>query len=330
MGRLENILLYEYSPEAMEAVRSGDAVVSTGGIRRKGDTGKGFLELAKPASMSVADFLSLFEGKDHAIETDERLNMLETRLELSVDGLKKIEKIGWLNNAIIQRTYTLTYEGFIQTIQGLKCVLQQLEGLEHYIRQRDIEDMLQKAQTYLNYLKSDAGKLRSKCYSVTNGIIDNHMDDISAFLIRLLHDVENNMDDQFTSIQILTILLPPFSYMVRKYSSLYYYENNKELMPGNYDGWVNMIMGVSNSKIFKERLEYYINLKYTIPYRDKNLLLKGMNSEIKKLITNIKFDKNYIENHGKDEYLSIDEQICHKTVIGEYYIEGSQVVFFIN
>lgn len=79
MADLSNILLFEHSPEALEAVRSGDAIISAGGIRRKGKAGSGFLEQAKPAQMSVADFQDLFEGKAHALETDEQIRLLDKK-----------------------------------------------------------------------------------------------------------------------------------------------------------------------------------------------------------------------------------------------------------
>ena len=140
---LDNILLFEQSPEALEAVKSGNAIVSAGGIRRKGEAGTGFLEHAKPAALSVADFQSLFEGKEHALETDERLSHLDAQLALSAEGMKEIENIGWLNNAAIQRTYALTYEGFRQTLYGLETVAHQLSGFEQYVRKRDIKQLAQ-------------------------------------------------------------------------------------------------------------------------------------------------------------------------------------------
>ena len=311
-------------------MRTGNAIVSSGGIRRKGDAGTGFLEQAKPAALSVADFQSLFEGKDHALETDDRLSHLEAQLALSDAGVKEIQNIGWLNNAAIQRTYTLTHEGFLQTLYGLEYVAQQLSGLEQYVRKRDIKELAQETQTYINYLKSDAGDLRSKRYSVTNGKISEHLDQISALIKRLLSDVENNEGDQFVLVQILTAILPPFAFVVRKYSSLYYYENDGELMPGDYDEWVKMLSLANRSKTFKEKIEYYINLEYSIPYRDKVLLYKGFVSEMAKLLANVKFDKKYIERHSKEEYLSLDKQICQKIEASDYFVEGRNAVIFLD
>ena len=330
MGKLENILLFEQSPEAIEAVRSGNAIVSTGGIRRKGASGSGFLEHAKPAAMSVADFQALFEGKEHALETDERLNRLNAQLTLSEAGLKEIQNIGWLNNATIQRTYTLTHEGFLETLHGLELITQQISGLELYVKKRDIKELTQETQTYINYLKSDAGNLRSRRYDVTNGKIDDHLDQISALIKRMLSDVENKEGDQFISAQILTALLPPFAFVVRKYSALYYYENEGELMPGDYDEWIKMISLVSKSRLFREKIEYYINLKYSISYRDKVLLYKGFDNEMMKLLANVKFDRKYIENHSKEEYLSLDEQVRKRIETKDYYIEGRNAVIFLD
>ena len=230
-------------------MKAGNAIVSSGGIRRKGETGTGFLEQAKPAALSVADFQSIFEGKEHALETDERLRQLDAQVKLSAAGMKEIEKIGWLNNAVIQRNYVLTYEGFRQTLYGLESVAHQLSEFEQYVRKRDIKQLVQNTQTFINYLKTDAGDLRSKKYNVTNGKIAEHLDQISALIKRLMSDLENN-EDAFIAVQIIMTLLPPFAYIVRKYSSLYFYENDGELLPGDYEEWVSIISAVSGNKMF--------------------------------------------------------------------------------
>lgn len=327
---LNNILLFEQSPEAIEAVKSGNAIVSTGGIRRRGDSGTGFLEQAKPAALSVADFQSLFEGKEHALETDEHLSHLDAQLALSIEGMKEIEKIGWLNNDVIQRTYVLTYEGFCQTLYGLESVACQLSSFEQYVRRRDIQQLVQETQTYINYLKTDAGDLRSKKYNVTNGNIAEHLDKISALIKRLISEVENSNGDSFVKIQILSTLLQPYAYVVRKYSALYFYENDGELMPGDYEEWVKTIASVAQSNIFREKLAYYINLKTTIPYKDKIHLSMSIGSGMTKLISNVEFDRKYIENHSKEEYLSIDKQIHQKIEARDYYISGRNAIIFLG
>lgn len=327
---LDNILLFEQSPEALEAVRSGNAIVSSGGIRRKGEAGTGFLEQAKPAALSVADFQSLFEGKEHALETDERLSNLNAQLALSAKGMREIENIGWLNNAAIQRTYVLTYKGFLQTLYGLESVSQQLSGFEQYVRKRDTKQLAQETQTYINYLKTDTGDLRSKKYSVTNGKIAEHLDQISALIKRLVYDLEIDEGNPYAAVQVLSALLPPFAYVVRKYSALYFYENDGELIPGDYDEWVKTISSVANNKLFREKLTYYINLKTAIPFKDKMLLSRELGNGMTKLISSVEFDRNYIESHSREEYLSIGEQICKKIDAKNYFVEGKNLVVFLD
>lgn len=330
MCDLKNIFLYEHSPEAIEAVESGKARISPGGIIRVGDSGKGFRELARPARMSVADFKSLFEGKDHALETDERLNHLSERLALSEEGLEETRDIAWINNTAIQRTYVMTYEGFRQTLQGIEGVASQMSQFEEYVRQRDRKELAEKVQTYINYLNTDAGDLRSKKYSATNGKAAEHLDQISALMKRLLNDVEKDETDSYLAAQVLINLLQPFTYVTRKYSALYYYENDGELMPGGYEEWVNTISAVANSKKFKDRLEYYIHLKLEISYRDKVVLSKTLRALPSKLLSDVRFEKGYIKSHSKEDYLSLHMRIQNKIESKDYLVKNGSILIFLN
>lgn len=330
MNDLNNIFLYEHTPEVISAIKAGEARLSSGGVIRIGTAGKGFKELAKPASMSIADFQSLFEGKQHALETDEHLSNLDAQLALTAEGMKTIHEIAWLNNVAIQRNYTLTYEGFKQTIKGIDCVANQLSRFEEYVRKRDTKNLVEKAQTYINYMNTDAGNLRSKKYSPTNGKIGEHLEQISALINRLLNDLETDDADMFVSVQMLINLLQPYSYVVRKFSAAYYYENDGELLPGNYEEWVKTIYAVSRSRKFKDMVEYYIKLKTEIPFRDKMILSRAIGSTASKILAGVKFEKRYIEDHSKDEYLSIDAQIYNKIETKKYYLMDGNLMVFLD
>lgn len=327
MMKLDTIYLFEHSPEAIEAVQSGDAFVSSGGIRKKGGA---LIELAKPAVLSAADLQSLFEDKEHALETDERLCQLESQLTFSEAALREIEDTAWLNNAAIIRTYNLTQEGFKQTLYGLESVARQLTGLEQYIYKRDKKQLVQETQKYINYLKTDYGLLRSKKYSVTNGSIAEHLDQMSAMIKTLMLDIKNEEDDSYVAIMILKNLVPPFAEVVRKYSALFYYENECEMMPGNYEEWVNTISMVCKSRKFKEKLTYYINLKCTMPFKDKMLLCNGISIGMRRLLSNVIQDREFIGRHSKEEYMSIEEQVRKKTRQKDYYTLHEDVIFFLD
>ena len=330
MSDLNNIFLYEHTPEAIKAIESGEARISSGGIIRIGCAGKGFQELARPASMSVADFQSLFEGKEHALETDEHLSRLDAQLALSAEGLKAIQEIEWLNYATTQRNYTLTYEGFKQTLNGINCVANQLTKFEQYVRERDFKELAEKVQTYINYMNTDASDLGSPKFCPMNGRIGEHIDQILALIKRLMSDVEAEEDDSFVSLQMLINLLQPFSYLVRKFSAAYYYENDCQRLPGNYNECVKTITAVSRSKKYKDSVEYYIKLKTEISFRDKLLLSRAISTAPSKMLSGVRFEKRYIENHSKEEYLSLNDQIRQNIDAKNYYHLNGNLMLFLS
>ena len=111
---------------------------------------------------------------------------------------------------------------------------------------------------------------------------------------------------------------------------MYFYENDGELMPGAYEEWVKTISSVARSKMFSEKSTYYINLKINIPFKDKMLLSRNISSGMMNLISNVEFDRKYIEAHSKEEYLSIDNQIRQKIELKEYHISGRNAVIFLD
>lgn len=330
MKNLENILLFEQSPEAMELVRTGEAVIGPGGIRRKGSTGKGFLDMNKPTVMSVADFTALFEGKEHALVVDERLEGLSAKLAYSDKALDEIKRVEWINNALLQRTYALTSEGFRKSLQGIEKVAEELSCLEDYIHKKDNRDILEKVETYTNFLRSDAGKLKSPKLDVTNSQIDRDLDQISALIKVLLYSIERGEETSLQSIQIIISLISPFANVVRTYSCLYYYENEGAIIPGNYNEWISVLKSVASSKAFKDALDYHIGVETAMPFKDKVMASKQLKIYPSLLLRDVKSDMNYVCSHTKEQYLSISDQICNKVINKDYYIQNGNLVIFLD
>ena len=328
----DNILMFEYSDEALEAVKSGNAIVSTGGIRRKGS--RGFLELGKPAGISAADFQSLFESKEHAIETDDRLQQMENNMGSIHGEIDALMELGLLNKSIMEHTYTLTYDGFCQTLYGIEQMKNQLFSLDQYIRIRDrktkIEAIVEKTEIFMSDLRTDAGLLQSKKYDVTNGSIAKELGHITVFLKDLYNKLNRGDEDSFIILQVLLKLLSPYVNMVRKFTALYYYDNEGEQFPSDYPEWKRFIDDVCKSRIIKEKLYYYINLKFSIPFRDKNTLFNTINTRAQLLSSGVWFDEKYIQSHSRSEYVAIGEQIRQKASAKDYYLQGKTAVLFLD
>ena len=304
MDNFNNIFLFEQSPEALEAVKSGEACVGPGGIRRKGENGKGFLELSKPSTMSVADLKSLLI--EPVLEINDRLDELDSNIRLSNEGLKELQKIEWLNSNQLNRNYVITYEGFCHTLDGINNIIKHISEFEDYVTQRDVKDLCEKAQTYVNYMRTDSVNMLSDKYNIINGNIAEHLDKISAFIKRLIIEIDScDNEDVFLQVKILINLIPSFAYVVRRYSSLYYYENEGRLMPGNYEEWIGVLSKVSHSSKFKDMIEYYICLNTSMPYKDKITISKEVDNNIKCIVSNVEFEHRYLQSHSRDEYISL-------------------------
>ena len=137
------IYLYSHSPEAEKIVKSGDAVVSAGGPRRKDGT---LLEMAKPLSFSLDDLKEMVNNDRQLIATDQKIMQLSARLGLSEQGIQELSRIGWLNNAAIGQVYSMTFSGFKQTLAGIEYISDHLTELGQYVRQRDLDDIKEKTE----------------------------------------------------------------------------------------------------------------------------------------------------------------------------------------
>ncbi len=315
---LDNIFLYEQTPMAVEAVQAGDAFWGPGGIRRKGDMGKGFLEQAKPACISVSDFKSMFETQEHALATDEQLKELNARVNLSAAGMAEIENIGWLNNTAIQRGNAMTYAGFQKVLLGIDNLTKQFSQLAQYMEDQYISELIKKARTYVGNMRNDAGKLQIDGFNVIDSNISDHLDSIWTLLLQLFEDVKQGKHDPYVAIQLFVNLLPPYAYVVKRYSSLYYYSSGQKLMPGNYPDWVDTISKIVKSRTFHDKLFYYVNLNTMLSFRDKTEICFNIGRELYNPLSGLEFENKYIQNHNKKEYLDIPKRIQEKFEAKDY------------
>ena len=320
---LSSMLLFRQNPEALEAVKNGEAKISAGGIRRLDGT---LMDQAKPALITAADLLSMVEEKSQAMDSSEQLKYLQSRIDLSEEGLTILQEVEWLNNSLIQHTYTMTYKGFQQVLAGLENVSQNISKLDTYIRQRDIKDTFDTALTYKRYLNTDAGNLRSSRFDVTNSSIAEHLDQISTFIQRLWNDIIQGTGEPYMYLQVMLALLKPYSYLLRKYSMAYFCEN--EFLPANYDEWLSAIKVLLKDRTYRNKLTYYIRLNTLLPYKDQLALTRRISSETSWLLRNAQYDKKYMLSEGKEAVLSLPQRIIEKSENPDFIMEdGTKCIF---
>lgn len=298
INKTQRIYLYSHSPEAEKAIDSGKAAISSGGPRRHDGT---MLEMAKPLSFTLDELKEMVSDEEHLIATDQKVMQLSAKLGLTEQGMQELSRVGWLNNAIISELYSMTYAGFKQTLAGLEYISKHLTELGQYVLQRDLDDIKEKTEKYISYLDSDAKKLDLLRFDVTNSNIDEHLNDIAAFLVRCFDGLQSETNDNFLMSSIIAALVVPFAAVATKYEIRFFYDNGTSA--GRSEKWEKLIYTIANSLHFKEKLQYYVHLETELPYQDKVRLGRERTRIISSLPARVAFEKEYALYHSKEEYL---------------------------
>lgn len=324
MNRLDYVFLYEHTPEAMQALESGEAHFSTGGLRRKDGT---LLEMSKPAKMSIEDLKAMLAEKSDDTHIARKLQELSETTALSERNFAELENLQWANNILAKQNYVMTYEGFRTVIQGVERLNKELAGLKEYMREKDIEAIQKDAQRYTNYMKTDAGNLRAVSFDVTNSNIAEHLDDTAAFLKSMVTQLENESDNAYVLLQTLVSLLTPFAYIVRKFSALYYYQNGFE--PGDYEEWVDTIRKIIGSKAVRNYMDYFLSVRTAMTFRERTTCSRQITNCMKQTLSAVKFEEHYIHAHTKEEYLGMPDKIAQQISEDRYWNLGNGMALLV-
>lgn len=306
MDELKNkrIYLYSHSPKAEEAVKAGEATIQSGGPRRSDGT---MLEMAKPLSLTLDELREIILDENYLEPTNKRINRLAERIGLSQEGIQELSKVGWLNNALIGQTYAMTYAGFLQTLSGLERISADLQGVRINLHQSTLAEWREKTEKFLSYLANDYKKLELPKFDVTNSNVDDHLSEIEAFIKHIYNGLMDDTIDGSQATQILYALIFPFAILVKRYSTLFFYENG--VPAGSYDRWVDLIQEISSDQRFREKVQYYIRLEADMPFKDRVLIGRRSSKRIDALPTVVAFDADYALYHSKEEYLEISKTV---------------------
>lgn len=304
IDKTRKIYLYSHSPEAEKAVASGEAAISSGGARRPDGT---MLDMAKPLSFTLDELKDMVSDNKQLTATDQKVMQLSTKLGLSEQGMRELSRIGWLNNVAIGRMYSMTFTGFRQTLAGIEYISSHLVEIGQYVQKRDLDDIKEKTDRYRSYLEADAKKLDLPRFDVTNSNIDDHLNEIAAFIKRYFDGVLNETVDGFLASSIIEALILPFTTVAAKYAVRFFYDNGTSA--GGSDKWAELIRKIASSKSFRDKLRYYVHLETELPYADKVRIARERTKSIEYLPTTLDFERDYALYHTKEEYLARESKI---------------------
>lgn len=300
----KKIYLYSHSPEAGEAVEAGNAKLSTGGIRRNNGT---ILDPPTPLAFTVDELKAMLSEDSRIQSMDDRINQVSRRLELSQQTVQQMTETVWLTNALMEEMYAMTRVGFQCTIDSIASMSAKLDKHTEYVRHRDMADLQEKMKRYIANLKSDAGKLSVPKFDVTNSRVDEHLNEIAAFIEHQLTELTTEHDDGYLRFQIIHELIRPLSYVTEMFFARYYFDNG--VKPGSYDNLIDVIHTTAGSTKFANIAQYYINLELDIPYRDKIRLGSKVRSNLKLLPQVLTFNEDYVLHHSEKQYFARDKKL---------------------
>lgn len=308
--------LFVLSSEGTKQWQEGNLILSSGGLRR---TDGSIYEMATPVCF---DPNSIPQDTDKTTEEvfQRQLALTTSRLDQTLQDVNALKDIAWMNYAVNCRTYEMTYQGFQQLIGQLEDISAQLSRVERRLDNKEFNDRLELANKYKNNLKSIAGFMEIKNFNATSAFLSvaATLDKIEAYFERLHNELMTGTGNDQMVLASFLLLLRPYAYVVRRYSALYYYEN--DVYPSGYENWVEAISKIARDTRVKNKFQYYLRVNSDCSLEDIYIACDGIMFNLREIVEQIGFDHSYVLLHSKEEYLSIDRQKQDKIDQNAYQI----------
>ncbi len=308
--------MFALSAEGTKQLQEGTLTLSSGGLRRPDGS---LYEMATPVCF---DTKSIPQDTDKTAEEifQKRLALTTARLDQTLQDVNALKDIAWMNYAVNCRTYEMTYQGFQRLIGQLDDISAQLSRVERRLNNKEFNDRQELANKYKNNLMSIAGFMEIKNFNATSAFLSvaATLDEIAAYFERLHNELKTGTGNDQIVLESIVFLLGPYTYVVRRYSALFYYEN--EGYPPNYEKWVEAVSKITKDARVKNKFQYYLRMNSNCSLEDVYIARDRAMFNLRGFVGQIVFDRSYVLQHLKEEYLSIDRQLQDKIEQKDYQI----------
>ena len=308
--------IYTFSTDTTAKILNGEVPLSTGGTRREDGT---LLEMGRPLALE-SGIVRFDELQESRTKIHSGLASINNNLDIMADDINDIKRISWLQYAATCHIYEMSYAGFQQTLRGLELISINVDGITKRMNEKDDSDNYELMIRYRSNLKSDAGVMEAKGFNAMAmySSIVGHLDEISAYLTRLFNDLKTGKGNDTIILRSISCLIMPYCYVVRRYSALYYYENDS--FPAGYEDWVDIADRILRDMRFKNKLEYFLRVKTDISLPEIKRISKKVSLNLRGAISNISFDRKYCLCHTKEDYQNLPKQLERKINEGDYQL----------
>ena len=308
--------LFTFSAEATAELMAGNVSLSSGGLRKPDGT---MLELAKPVVIDPAEVAKI-QNSSVEEQLEIQIRTTNSKLDQVIADNQALSKIAWMNYAVNCRTYEMTYQGFQAVIQRLDSISAQFANFQIRLDNKEFNDALELNNKYKSNLQTIASVLEKKDFNAGKAAltIEPMLNEIQAYFERLYSELKAGIKIDQLLLGSIIFLLEPYCYVIRRYSALYYYEN--ETYPANYRTWIDVISRIIRDARFQNRMQYCLRVNSDMTLEDVLIAKSKAMFNLRGAVKQIDFDRRYTLCHSKEQYLSIDKQLQEKIASNDYQV----------
>lgn len=325
-------LLFSISKDAAKSIKNGSAVLSSGGVRSLNGE---LLELAKPAAQSFINGgtspIGLASSLANNVQSgfiQHGVNQANQKLNVSLEKIDQIQAavsrlatsqaLSWLNCAFGMANCAISIVGFAITFKKLSNIQKEIALVANKLDEQQKNDFLERFYRYWLYINDDISILTQYQMSPKEAdTIREHIDEITAFIARVIKQVRENTIDKMFGLAIAINLSSAFAKLVSEYAAQYYYENGK--FPANYDYWVGIIYEMRSDAFAEEFKKFLIYERNDLSYEERMAGYSALVYTIEKEVSDIEMTKQVVMLLEKKDYINIDEYIKNKILKGDYF-----------
>lgn len=248
------VLTFELSNAAVQLVKAGKAVLSSGGVR---DAAGKLIELARPAAMdsvkhltqgftlgpgmSVVNVASSLTGNVQSAFLQHSVNIANVKLDdvisrlgriaNAMNGLNTIKALSWANAAFGLANCGISIAGFYMTMQKMEGIHGQLHDFFERYRQdrqsdsiRDYERILMNLKADLNYMAQlhTEESFDRQIFETREDGAESKLNDARSFLMKLMDEFQTHRIDGQMGCEMIFTLLAVYTQHFNEYVCWYY------------------------------------------------------------------------------------------------------------
>lgn len=322
-------LAYTISKNAAQLVRSGAAVLESGGVRSLDGR---IVELARPAAINLATKtvgspISMVSSLANNVQSgfiQYGVNQANKKLDISLEKMSQIEKavngllasaaLGWVNMALGVANCGISIAGFYMTMNKLQGISQQIQSLHSLVEANIKKDNIIKCRKFINTISSNMNHMLQSDFRMdqtTSMFIENHLGEVEAYLAVNIQNDPSIEIDGMTRSNLIYPLAVLYAQEIKLYFARYFYEKGK--FPMQYTTWISNTINEIDRDQFKKSFKQALIMECPdASTQQKIIAYSGAVCAIQEQRGLLEYEKQMVPLLTENEYLNLDTYLTRQ------------------